>query len=122
MWPCRGGGLEARHGEAAERQPVVAVAFVCLKHLINLADAEVVLGQGVIDAANELSHGFSGPPKRSHAVACKDLLTGLAQPGPVLLQTTLHRAVITKLGSAEPAGVALTCRLLLRRAHMTLGK
>jgi hypothetical protein len=93
-----------------------------LKHLINLADPEVVFGQGVVDAANELSHGVSGLPERSHAVACKDLLTGLAQPGPVLLQTTLHRAVITKLLSAEPTGVAPTRSLLLRRAHMTLGK
>jgi hypothetical protein len=51
-----GDWFEACHGEAAERQLIVAVALVNLNDLIDLADAKDVLCQCVVGAANELGH------------------------------------------------------------------
>jgi hypothetical protein len=52
----RGDGLEACDSELTGREHVVAVALLYLQHLIDLADFKNVLGQSVIDAANEAGH------------------------------------------------------------------
>jgi hypothetical protein len=47
------------------------------------------------------------------AVALEDLLTGSAQPSPVLSQALLNRRIIAQLLSAEAGGIAATRLLLL---------
>jgi hypothetical protein len=48
---------EAGHGELTEpRQRVITVALVDVHHFVNLADAEHVGGQGVVDTSDEASH------------------------------------------------------------------
>jgi hypothetical protein len=56
----------------------------------------------------------------SHAVALEDLLTGLAQLRPVLLQTLLNSEIIVQLLPAKALRIARAGLLLFRGTHMAL--
>src|SRR4051812_28425564 len=68
------------------------------------------------------SHLRAEPDVSLHAVALEYFLTCGAEPGPVLLQTLLHRVVVAELLAAKPRGVAGAGALLLRSSRATLGK
>jgi hypothetical protein len=55
----------------------------------------------------------------SHSVALEDLLTGGTEFGSILLETPLHRSVITQLLSTKAGSIFRAGFLLLRRSHMT---
>ena len=55
-----------------------------------------------------------------HAVALEDLLTGLAQLRPVLLQTLLNSEIIVQLLPAKALCIARAGPLLFRSTHMAL--
>src|SRR6516225_1392518 len=90
-----GGRPEARHGEAAERQDVVAVTLFDLQHLVDRTHGEDVSSQGVVDASDEAGHALASPMIRGEYIIQRNAQVGLFQPprgGPVAAAVVRSRS------------------------------